>query len=301
MTPFPAFERYRDIIDDFDAFLEVASTPLPTCVWVNTLRTTPEALEARFKLHKIPFRRSAFFEGAYILPHDIAPGASLEYLAGLYHVQEEIALTAVDAMDPQPGEKILDLCASPGNKTARIAIKTGDTGTLVGNELRAARLASMRFNLDRLGVTSVLVSNKNGSALPLSMAPFDRVMADVPCTCEGTVRRSIVGKQTPDAIRLKMSRTQGHLLMKALKMTKPGGTVVYATCTFAPEENECVLDEILGDRGEIVPFDIPGLVHSPGLQSWQGRTFRSDIQHAQRYYPHQNNTGGFFVARIKVK
>ncbi|MEB3211889.1 MAG: hypothetical protein VKL39_11070, partial [Leptolyngbyaceae bacterium] len=92
---------------------------------------------------------------------------------------------------------------------------------------------------------------------------------------------------------------QQQLLSRALDLVKPGGVVVYSTCTFAPEENEAVLDAVLGDRAVVEPFDIPGLRHCPGLQAWQTQSFREDLGHAHRYYPHLNDTGGFFVARLR--
>lgn len=297
----PALARYRDLVDDFDAFLEAATTPLPTCIWANPLRTTAQELEQRLTQQGVPWRRSHSFEGALILPHDVSPGHSLEYVSGLYHVQEEIALTAVAALDPQPHEKILDLCASPGNKTARMATQMQDTGAVVANEIRRDRLPAMRFNLERLGLTNVIVRHGDGISFPVEAGPFDRVMADVPCTCEGTSRRNRnESLYVPEDVRLRMSRTQGHLLRRALKLTRPGGLLVYATCTYAPEENEVVLDEVLRHHGRIVPFSIPGLKHVPGVTSWQGRQMRQDLEHAQRYLPHHNDTGGFFVALIQV-
>jgi 16S rRNA C967 or C1407 C5-methylase (RsmB/RsmF family) len=297
----PALARYRDLVDDFDAFLEAATTPLPTCIWANTLRTTPQALEQRLTDLGVPWRRSRFFEGALLLPHDIAPGHSLEYVGGLYHVQEEIALTAVAALDPQPHERVLDLCASPGNKTARMAVKMGDTGTVVANEVRRDRLPAMRFNLERLGLTNVVVRHGDGINLPVDAGPFDRVMADVPCTCEGTSRRNLNDSlHVHEDVRLRMSRTQGHLLRRAIKLTRPGGLLVYATCTYAPEENEVVLDEVLRQHGQVIPFTIPGLKGTPGVTHWQGRDMREDLTFAQRYFPHHNDTGGFFVALIQV-
>ncbi len=302
---FEGLRHYRDIVDDFDAFLASARQPLPVCIWTNPLRYKPEALRQRLEAYGIEVRPSRFFEGAFLLPHGTAPGNAMEYALGLYHVQEEIALTAVHALDPQPGERILDMCASPGNKTARTAALMQDTGVILANELKHGRLAAMRANLERLGITNTMIRCGDGSNVPLTSGPFDRVMADVPCSCEGTVRKKPgfpgAGRMADD-LRLRLSRVQGHLLRRALKLTKPGGVVIYATCTFAPEENEVVLDEVLRHHGKIVPFAPPGdMITAPGLTHWQGRQMRPDLIHAQRYYPHHNDTGGFFVARIQVE
>jgi 16S rRNA C967 or C1407 C5-methylase (RsmB/RsmF family) len=297
----PVLSRYRDLVDDFDAFVEAAQAPLPTCVWANTLRITPAALAARLAARGVEARPSRFFEGAFLLAPEISPGHSVEYVTGLFHVQEEIALAAVEALSPLPHERVLDLCASPGNKTARMGLRMGDTGLILANELRQDRLPAMRFNLERLGLTNVLVRHGDGANVPPEAGPFDRVMADVPCTCEGTSRRGPGAlKPVPDDVRLKMSRVQGHLLRRALKLTRPGGRLVYATCTYAPEENELVLDEVLRHHGQIIPFEINSLRGDAAQTRWQGRALRPDLAHARRYLPHHNDTGGFFVALIEV-
>ena len=132
----------------------------------------------------------------------------------------------------------------------------------------------------------------------------------MPCSSEGTLRKkrhrlkldanlaTQLEAQAQKAIA-QLVPVQKALLDRALYLVKPGGVVVYSTCTFSPEENEAVLHEVLGDRGTIEPFEIKGLRSSPGLTTWQGQRFRPDLTHAHRYFPHHNDTGGFFVARIR--
>ena len=293
-------ERYRDIVDDYAEFQRACEQPLPTCIWANPTRTTGEELTGCLDRLGYPWRPSAAFDDTYLLPSWVNPGSTPEYVLGHYHVQEEVAQTALPALDPKPGERVLDLCAAPGNKTAQIGIAMKNRGTLVANELRRSRVKSLRFNLERLGVYNVLIVEGNGSGFPLTAGPLDRVLVDAPCTCEGTVRRFPgVTERVDDDSRLRAIRTQEHLLRRAIRLTRPGGCVVYSTCTFAPEENEGVVDNVLAGQGHIVPFSI-GLRSSHGLSSWQGRVFREDMANAKRFYPHQNDTGGFFVAKIIV-
>ena len=291
--------RYREIIPDFDGFLAACQRPLPICVWTNPLRADPAQVEAALiKAGAAP--TPSRIHGAFLSTEDWRPGNTLSYFRGEYHVQEEVAQLAVPALNPKPGQRILDLCAAPGNKTAQIAIAMQNKGTLIANERRHDRLKALRGNLERLGVFNTATILGDGAGIPLLAGPFDGVLADVPCTCEGTLRRNpkVAGRATARA-RLKISRTQGHLLRRAIRLTRPGGVVVYATCTFAPEENEAVVQSVLGDQGRVVPFDSP-LPSAPGLSQYNGETFREDLRHARRFYPHLSNTGGFFIARILV-
>ncbi len=222
----------------------------------------------------------------------------MPFAAGWYYVQEEIAMAAVTALAPQPGESILDMCAAPGGKTAQIALQN-PTGTVIANELHAARMSSLTATINRLGLTQVITTQADGRSLALANSSFDRVLVDAPCSGEGNLRRRRRQRPWQPDHGLRMAAAQQKLLSRALDLVKPGGTVVYSTCTFAPEENEAVLDAVMGDRAGVVPFSIPGLRYQPGLTQWQGQTYRADLAHAQRYFPHFNNTGGFFVARLQ--
>ncbi|HEY9887244.1 MAG TPA: hypothetical protein V6D02_02520, partial [Candidatus Obscuribacterales bacterium] len=128
---------------------------------------------------------------------------------------------------------------------------------------------------------------------------FDRVLVDAPCSGEGNLRRRQRPRLWQAEHSARMAAAQTKLLSSALDLVKPGGTVVYSTCTFAPEENEAVLDAVLGDRAVVESYQLPGLVGQPGLTHWQGQTYRADLALAQRYWPHFNNTGGFFVAKLR--
>jgi NOL1/NOP2/sun family putative RNA methylase len=207
-------------------------------------------------------------------------------------------MTAVVALDPQLGDCILDMCAAPGGKTSQIATCLQGKGTVVANEIHAARLPSLRVNLGRLGLTQVLTTQSDGRSLSLPLHSFDRVLVDAPCSGEGNLRR-----RRPRAWQAthgnRLATAQKRLLHRALDLVKPGGTVVYSTCTFAPEENEAVLDAVVGDRAVVEPFAIAGVNSHPGVTHWQGQDFRSDITNAHRYWPHDNNTGGFFVAKLR--
>ena len=207
-------------------------------------------------------------------------------------------------LNPQPGETNLDLCAAPGNKCAQMSLMMQDTGTIIANDVHGGRLRAVNRHVDRLGLANISVIKFDGTSFPRQPFLFDRVLADVPCTCEGTCRKNpdILTEIPPK--RDKITAIQTAILKRAMQLCKAGGRVVYATCTFAPEENEQVVNAALNEirpniTAQILTPEMPPIIWSPGLKNWQGQKFRSDMENAIRIYPHQNNTGGFFIAVIE--
>ena len=297
------FERYKEIVDDWSAFADAVQRPLPTTIWANPLRITAAELVARLhqaNINPIPMH---WIEGGYQLPEVGQPGLLWEYMAGMFHVQEEVSMLPIKLLDVQPHHTVLDMCAAPGNKTAQIAVAMQNKGTVIANDRNVGRLKASRQIFNRLGLVNITMFSQDASNLPNSFGQFDRILADVPCTCEGTCRKtphvmtrvSVSGSE-------KMARVQKAILRKAVKLCKPGGKILYSTCTFAPEENEAVLQEILDtmpDYVRILPAKVDGFVTAPGLSEWNGRTFDLSMQNAIRVWPHHNDTGGFFMALIE--
>ncbi|MDA0865711.1 MAG: NOL1/NOP2/sun family putative RNA methylase, partial [Cyanobacteria bacterium] len=276
-----------------------AATPLPICLWANPLKTTgPQLLNQLQGLGLNP-QPIPWWPNAFQLQPNFHPGNTLAYMAGWYTVQEAIALAAVVALAPQPGECILDLCAAPGGKTAQMAMAVGDSGWVVANDYSAGRLVGLGDTLNRLGCLNVITTHGNGRNLGLVPGQFDRVLVDAPCSGEGTLRKQAQPQPWRPHYSQRIAKVQRDLLAQALKLVKPGGVVVYSTCTFAPEENEAIIDGVLGDLGHLEPAAIAPLIHQPGLTRWQGQDYRTDLRHACRYFPHFNDTGGFFIARIR--
>ncbi len=295
-----AFRRYMPLVDDPQALWACLYTPLTPCLWVNPIKATVEEFQAYCAEEGLRLEPISWYPGAFRLLNGERPGATLPFVAGWYYVQEEIAMSAVVALDPQPGERILDLCAAPGGKTAQIAVRLRPTGVVIANERQMERLSSLRATVDRLGLLNVVVTWYDGRLFPAPEGIWDRVLVDAPCTGEGTVRKpSQRWRPVTERFRRACAALQRALLRRALQLVKPGGIVVYSTCTFAPEENEMVLDAVLGDYGVVEPFSIAGLRAMPGVTQWAGKSLRHDVGYALRFWPHLNDTGGFFVARIR--
>jgi len=299
---FEIFNRYRPIIDDWPAFIEALNRPLPSCIWTNTARISPNELQERLTRDGIAAEPIGWYDGAFRLPADVRIGNRLEYLVGLCHVQEEVALIPVVLLDPQPGDRVLELCAAPGNKVAQMSLMMQQRGTIVANDFNHNRMRALRRNVERLGLLNVSATLCEAVSYPKQRQRFDRVLVDVPCSCEGTSRKSPEVLSHGDTSNLE--RLQYGILRRGLQLCKQGGRVVYSTCTYAPEENEMVVQAALDSlhpkiQARILEVNLPGLKWNPGLDRWDGTTFRADMRNTIRIYPHQNDTGGFFIAVIE--
>lgn len=291
-------DRYRGIVPEFERLIESIVRPLPVTVRINTLKTDRDRLLFRLRVAKVPYLPFSWYDLGLKLEVE-KPGNLIENLMGHIHVQEEISMVSPIVLDPKPDERVLDMCAAPGSKTNQIASMMENRGLLVANDPANSRVASLRSNCERAGAVNVVVTRYDGRRFPSQK--FDRVLVDAPCTGQGMARKDL---SVLDRWSLKRSlglqRLQRDLLKRATELAKPGGTVVYSTCTFAPEENEAVvswaLDKVRHVRLEEV--SIPGLESCPGLVEWDGSLFGDEMEKCARYYPHQNDAGGFFVAKL---
>jgi NOL1/NOP2/sun family putative RNA methylase len=289
-------ERYRHIIPDFQGFQESGCKPLGSSVRINTLKASRSCLLQRLLEKAIEFRPFPWYPLGLRL-NALKPGKLEEHLLGYFHIQEEVSMVPPLVLDPQPEELVLDLCASPGSKTTQISQQMRNCGLVVANEPSLSRISPLRANCERLGAVNVAITRYDGRRFPSQL--FDRVLADVPCSGEGRARRDPgIWKKSSKRRSLDLQALQAGLLSRAVDLTKPGGTIVYSTCTYAPEENELVVEKVL-DRAQLERISLPGLTSSPGLQAWEGRDLDRELERCARYYPHQNDTGGFFVAKLQ--
>jgi len=297
------FERYEPLIEDFEAFLAACERPLPAVVRVNEIKADVDRAREALEGSDIGYASCDWQPGVFRLDTD-RPGATWGSVHGWWHGQEEVSAIPAPVCAPQPGERVWAACGAPGSKASHLAALMNDSGTLVANDRSLGRLSALRFNFERLGVSCAAVTNRdarNFSMGPFEFEEFDRALVDAPCSCEGTIRKN------PDALDDwsegyldQVSSLQRSILERAVQATRAGGTVVYSTCTFAPEENEAVLDSVLeSENCRLVEFDL-ALDHDSGITEWHGQEFDSSLRKAKRVYPHLNDTGGFFCARLKT-
>jgi 16S rRNA (cytosine967-C5)-methyltransferase len=221
------------------------STPT-TFARVNTLKTTREALLKQWEEEGITFEERSFpwIPNGTVLRMVKQPSlAALDsFQKGLFYVQDPSTLLAVEMLDPQPGETILDLCAAPGGKTTYIAQKMRNEGRIVAEDVDPKRLKLVVANCARLGTTCVSIE-------PAPAAIFDRILVDAPCSNTGVMRRRVElrWRISPEEVH-RLSKIQVNILHAAAKRLKPGGTLVYSTCSLEPEENSAVVREFLTEN-----------------------------------------------------
>lgn len=289
-------ERYKTIIDDWEAFKQECQKEARPAIRTNSLKAREnfqEKLEEDFP----EAEKSSWNPDVYRLKRGISPGKSMLHWRGEYYVQEESASLPVEVLDPQPGEKVLDMCAAPGGKSTQIASKMKDRGLLVSNDDNSKRLQSLHANIYRTGASIARVTNYDGRRIPKEQK-FDKILVDAPCSGEGNNARRSFKSSNPQEFD-NLCQIQQKLVENAEILVEDGGTVVYSTCTFAPEENEAVVEKILEETSlqlEKIETDVP---HVRGVEKFENRVFSSEMSKTVRIYPHHLESGGIFVARFR--
>lgn len=277
---------------------------------VNPLKVSPEAFRKRspFRLSPVPWAEEGFYYEA-----GDRPGKHPLYHAGLYYIQEPSAMAPAEWLDVQPGERVLDLCAAPGGKTTQIAGKLRGTGLVVANDNQPERVKALVKNLALFGVRNAVVTNETPERLARSFAGyFDKILIDAPCSGEGMFRKdpdmtSAWGKHSVAAC----AAMQDDILEAAAVLLKPGGRMVYSTCTFSPEENEGTIARFL-DRhpafSAVPTKGAPGF--EPGRPDWIsgdveragapfGERAVQSVANTWRLWPHRLAGEGHFVAVLQ--
>ena len=270
----------------FFAYLDALNQPYARALRVNLLLrpdgTPPCPIEGLGA--PVPWAR-----GAYFVEGDARPGLSPLHEGGLFYMQEPSALTAVTALDPRPGERVLDLCAAPGGKSTQIAALMAGHGLLCCNEPIPSRAQILSRNIERMGVRNAVVLSAMPDALaPRFLAFFDRILVDAPCSGEGMFRRHPEARAEWNADSpARCAARQAEILNSAAQMLRPGGRLAYSTCTFNSLENEGSIERFLAEHPDFhpVPFALPGLPAAP--------------QGILRLWPHHVRGEGHFVALLE--
>jgi len=232
-------------------------------------------------------------------------GNSVEHLLGYYYVQGISSMLPLIALGVEPGEFVLDLCASPGSKTTQLSAMMENKGTIIANDIKLDRIKILNSNLERCGVSNVVVTRNDGVGLCMRLGEkgfkFDKILLDVPCSGEGTLRSSPkTFKMWNLKVVKKLSREQKKLFANAVKCLKKEGEMVYSTCTHAPEENEAVVNFALKNFPlELVSLKLPVKCRR-GVSEWEDEKFDERVKGVCRIYPQDNDSEGFFVSKFKL-
>jgi len=272
----------KQLGQEFPEFMESLERPRAVALRFNPLKGERAMLP--FVQDPVPWEP----EGFYYDPES-RPGLHPYHEAGVYYLQEASAMAPVSLLDPQPGERICDLCAAPGGKSTQIAGRMMGKGFLLCNEWSPKRAKILSRNIERMGVANALVTNENVETLAERFAGwFDRVLIDAPCSGEGMFRKEEAAVEDWSQETVEMcARRQGDILHYGSKLVRPGGRLVYSTCTFAPEEDELAVASFLQSHPEFVAEQ----VENPWFESGENGSFRM--------WPHKLRGEGHFAAVLR--
>lgn len=317
--PKPLFEnRMRQLLRDdadYEEFLKyndadkIAGQNFIRC---NTLKISISELIKRLKAHgwKIehPLKN---FPQAIVVKSKLMPGEigkATEHLLGYYYVQELSSMLPLIILKPKLNEFFLDLCAAPGSKTTQACAMMQNTGTVIANDYKLGRIKILASNTERCGCANIIITRNDGVQLCKKLnkidMKFDKILVDAPCSGEGNLRIS------PKTFLMwnlnmikKLSLQQKKLTSSAIQVLKQGGELLYSTCTHAPEENEEVVDFLVKNCGVVVENidkQLPREIKFRyGITKWNNKKYNEQVSQTIRIYPQDNNTGGFFIAKLK--
>lgn len=283
-------------LSEFDEFMSALHEPRVSGLRVNRLKLDLS------RWHEItPFQTDAvpWSDDGFYLEEDTRPGIHPYYHAGLYYIQEPSAMLPAQLLAVRPGDRVLDLCAAPGGKTVRLAADMGNQGFLLSNDINPKRIRALIKNIEISGITNAVVTNESPERLSRVYSDyFNKVLLDVPCSGEGMFRKD------PDAVkswsRYKSEELQGlqrEIFDSAYRMLAPGGSMVYSTCTFNPEENEKNIAYFLNAYPDLYLKEIPkqfGI--ESGRPDWADGN--PDLLKTARLWPHRVKGEGHFAALI---
>lgn len=298
MLPEEFLERMKGMLgEEYPAFLHSLEGENHRALRINTRKTTVEAFlqKSPFALERVPWVENGF----YYEPA-CQPGKHPFHEAGVYYIQEPSAMAPVVFLEIKPGERVLDLCAAPGGKTTQIADYMQGEGILISNEIHSQRAKILSENVERMGIRNGIVTNETPERLAEAFPGyFDKILVDAPCSGEGMFRKNeeACEEWSPENVALCAER-QDAVLSCAAKMLRPGGRLVYSTCTFAPQEDEGTVGRFLKSHPDfaVVPADKPE-GFAKGRKEWAPDV--AGIEHTMRLMPHKIKGEGHYVAVLE--
>jgi len=294
-------ERCNKICPNPKQFSKVIQEPLKPCIRINTNKISREEIISRLQKQKWQLKQVPFYENGFIIENasdDNRIGLTTEHFMGYLYMQEVVSLLPAVVLAPQKGEVVLDVCAAPGSKTTQLSQMMCNTGLIVANDNDFLRLKPLKYNIEKCGCLNVAITNVDGRVIK---GQFNKILLDAPCSSEGQIRKDwkVLSRWSEDYMK-SFSNLQKQLITHAFEILKPNGALVYSTCTFAPEENEEVVSYLLEnfENARLEEIKLNDFKTSEGIAEWRGKKFSPEVKKCIRIWPHQNDTGGFFVAKI---
>lgn len=283
-------DRYKKMDSGFEP-----EVPQKKYLRMNTLiqdeATTFKQLKHRMTIKKTPLPYCYSFEA------DFAPASSIEHLSGHFYLQGLASQVVANALKPQEDWLIIDMAAAPGSKTTHIAQLMNNTGRILALDKSRERLLAVRDNCERLGVLNVIAIRKD-ARFALDLPKADAILLDAPCSGNYCSEEDWETKRTIEGVQ-ENARLQKDLLRTGYKLLKPGGVLLYSTCSLEPEENEFSVDYALSLGFSLEDIDLPDLGQSPGLTSFEERSFDPSLAKTLRFWPYKAGTEGFYLAKLR--
>ncbi len=300
--------RMKELLgEEYGEYEKVLDKKYINSIRCNTLKISPSELKVRLEKKwkiKQPFKE---FPEIMIIDQEIVPGEvgkALEHQLGYFYVQEFSSMLPPLVLSPNENENVLDIAAAPGSKTTQMAAMMNNSGNLIANDVSFGRVKILAANLQRCGVSNVLVAQHDGVNLCSKLNKlnyyFDKILVDAPCTGEGNLRTNLnTCKMFNEKLIKKFANKQKQIVSNTVKILKKGGVLVYSTCTHGPEENEEVIDYLLENFPlEIEEIKLPVKTRS-GVLEWRGKRYCKDVEKCVRVYPQDENLEGFFIAKLR--
>jgi len=304
-------ERYKSLLGSrYGEFINYSTAYIRKSIRVNTLKINVDELKKRVEknwvLMQIPWCNQGFWidykaENKDDKRYDI--GNIIEHMLGYVYVQDAASMIPPVVLGPEPGDVVLDMCAAPGSKASQLAAMMQNSGVLIANDLQGDRLKALGINLQRTGVSNALITQMPGHKFKFIKLKFDKVLVDAPCSGTGTIRRSLktLAMWSPHMVK-KMASQQKQMIASGFEALKPGGVMVYSTCTLEPEEDEGVVSWLLENYKnaslEEIKLDIK---RSNAITEFEGEKYNPEVAKCLRIWPQDNDSEGFFVAKIRKK
>jgi len=270
---------------------------------INCLKAVPSELLNSLE-QKVDLDQQAFLPNGYkILKEESPLSHTLEFFKGHFAFQGASSQIPPLVLNPEPGEKVLDMAASPGSKTTQMGVMMQNKGELVVNDANLNRMQALNTNTQKTGIINHIIYYLAGERLGrLFPEYFDKVLLDTPCTGLGTLASNTEVLSWWSYKKLeKLTKIQKQLIVSAIKATKVGGEIVYSTCSIAPEENEVIINDVLQNYPvEVLAIDNPGMeIFDDGFTEYKNISLDVSLKNTKRIWPHKHNMEGFFVARLR--
>ena len=306
-----SLDRFSEILSqkEIESILELQEKDLPVGIRINPLKASPVeairnlSLRYNWRVENLPFIKN----GWTIQDSGTSPGGTIEHRMGQYYLQDAASMVPASLfVFDTPNPLILDMAASPGGKTTHLIDRSGDKSFVIANDASSGRIPALRSVLETWGGINQIITNYPGEAFGQWFSGrFDLVLLDAPCSMENlrpTPNHPM--RETSIDERIRLQERQIQLLKSGLQALKPGGQIVYATCSLAPEEDETVIDSLLQQYPDSIQIEDASTkfgFETEGLSSFNGKTYHPDLKHALRLWPHKTGMSGFFCALMTLK